>query len=196
MESGISKDLFNRLKQSDHAAFELIYKIYSKRLLFFVRSYVHNLDDAKDLIQNVFTKLWINRLSLNENTNLKAWLYIVSKNEALTFLEHLVIIDAKKLDYSSRLMRLQYNAIQKLEFSENDLTEILEITQRALISLSPNCRRVFEFSRFDEMRNQEIANKLDLSVKTVEAYITKALKVLRTALSDYLPVILIVLIFF
>jgi len=196
MESDISKGLVIRLKQGDCVAFELIYRLYYKRLLYFAKSYIINPDDVKDLIQNVFTKLWINRKSLIETTNLQAWLYTVTKNEALTLLHQIKIKEGNKLDYTSRLLSLQYSALQKLEFSETNLPEILEITQRALLSLNPNCRRVFECSRFKEMSNQEIAAELALSVKTVEAYITKALKVLRYALSDYLPVILIFSVFF
>jgi len=196
MESDISNGLVIRLKQGDCVAFELIYRLYYKRLLYFAKSYIINPDDVKDLIQNVFTKLWINRKSLIETTNLQAWLYTVTKNEALTLLHQIKIKEGNKLDYTSRLLSLQYSALQKLEFSETNLPEILEITQRALLSLNPNCRRVFECSRFKEMSNQEIAAELALSVKTVEAYITKALKVLRYALSDYLPVILIFSVFF
>lgn len=196
MESDISNGLVIRLKQGDCVAFELIYRLYYKRLLYFAKSYIINPDDVKDLIQNVFTKLWINRESLIETTNLQAWLYTVTKNEALTLLRQIRIKEGKKLDYTSRLLSLQYSALQKLEFSETNIPEILEITQRALLSLNPNCKRVFECSRFKEMSNQDIAAELALSVNTVEAYITKALKVLRYALSDYLPVILIFSVFF
>ena len=196
MESDISNGLVIRLKQGDCVAFELIYRLYYKRLLYFAKSYIINPDDVKDLIQNVFTKLWINRESLIETTNLQAWLYTVTKNEALTLLRQIRIKEGKKLDYTSRLLSLQYSALQKLEFSETNIPEILEITQRALLSLNLNCKRVFECSRFTEMSNQDIAAELALSVKTVEAYITKALKVLRYALSDYLPVILIFSVFF
>ena len=176
MESDISNGLVIRLKQGDCVAFELIYRLYYKRLLYFAKSYIINPDDVKDLIQNVFTKLWINRESLIETTNLQAWLYTVTKNEALTLLRQIRIKEGKKLDYTSRLLSLQYSALQKLEFSETNIPEILEITQRALLSLNPNCKRVFECSRFKEMSNQDIAAELALSVKTVEAYITKALK--------------------
>lgn len=196
MEVSNIYELVNRLKHGDHIAFEIIYRIYYKRLLFFARSYVLDQDDTNDLLQNVFTKLWVNRSSLKDTTNLQAWLFTVTKNETLALLKKIKVRNEYKLSHSNKLLDLNYTALQHIDYSGIEITEMIDIIHEALLTLTPNCKRAFECSRFQRMHNHEIAKEMGLSVKTVEAYITKALKVIRLSLSDYLHIIILLSIIF
>ena len=89
-------------------------------------------------------------------------------------------------------MHHQYESLSRISDNYMELNELKEKIDIAVRQLPEHCRIVFEMSRFDELKNREIAGKLGISQKTVEAHLTKALKILRVDLKDYLPVIAVI----
>ena len=87
-------------------------------------------------------------------------------------------------------MHYQYESLTRLSDNYLEFTELKEKTENAIKNLPEQCRLVFQMSRFEELKNREIAENLGISQKTVEAHLTKALKILRKELKDYLPIIL------
>lgn len=181
-----SEDLLKRLSSGDKRAYETIYHNYYSRLHHFANEYLNDHENSKDVVQNTFVKLWENRVLLKENTNIPAWLFTVTRNETLSLLEHRIIADKYKLREQTRLLDANYRALNDLQFSETAFTEIIQILHETIKKLPAQCRTVFECSRIRMMSNMEIASYLSISVKTVECHMTKALKVFRSALSDYL----------
>lgn len=181
-----NQNLLKRLRDGDNDAFEIIYHTYYGRLHRFANEYLNDSDNSNDVTQNTFAKLWQNRASLNENTNIAAWLFTVTKNETLSLLEHKIVVERHKQNEQMRMLDTNYLALKEVKLSEEAYTEIIDILQMTLAKMSPQCRAVFECSRFRTMSNREIAGYLSISVKTVESHMTRALKVLRVALSDYL----------
>jgi RNA polymerase sigma-70 factor (ECF subfamily) len=184
--SNNNENLLRRLRVGDTDAFKIIYHTYYGRLHRFANEYLNDSDNSNDVIQNVFAKLWQNRTTLNENINFAAWLFTVTKNETLTLLEHKMVIDKHKQSERIRLLDANYLALKEVKLLEEAYTEIIDILQKTLEKMSPQCRAVFECSRFRMMSNKEIAGYLSISVKTVESHMTRALKLLRVALFDYL----------
>lgn len=181
-----SGDLLTQLKAGRIKAFDIIYQLYFPKLHLFVNSYLHNSDNSKDIVQNVFTKLWQNKEKLRENTNLEAWLFTIAKNETLSFLEHKTVENRHRQSERERLLKIDFLALKEVQLSEIAYMEISRIVQATLEKLPRQCKAVFICSRYMMMSNKEIASLLSISIKTVEAHMTKALKVLRAVLKDYI----------
>ncbi|NJK98205.1 MAG: sigma-70 family RNA polymerase sigma factor [Bacteroidales bacterium] len=88
-------------------------------------------------------------------------------------------------------LELNYYALMRLEIDLLDYKEILQIVEDTLKTLSPQCQQVFKMSRYENLTNAEIANKLKISQKAVEANITRALKVFRKELKDYITILIL-----
>ncbi len=185
-----NKGLLQRLIKGEHAVFEIIYRSYFIRLHYFAKEYVISTDAADDIIQNVFTKLWLYRKTLREDTLLDSWLFTVTKNECLSYLSHLKVIKQYQNEITSRLLDANYYALRQIDVSDNTFFNIVDIIKETMTNLPPQCRKAFECSRLKLMSNKEIAKEMEVSIKTVESYITLSLKLIRNALHDYLPLLL------
>src|SRR5690606_20756211 len=136
-------------------------------------------------------KLWEKRENLKISTSLKAYLYKAVYHGSINHLKH----EKVRMKHSEQQLYInqQEAADESLAFREESGEELSERFKRALNLLPEKCRMVFYLSRFEELKYQEIAQRLDISVKTVEAHMGKALKTLRTQLAEYMPVLLILL---
>lgn len=168
------------------AAFEEVFKRDFKAL----HAYAHTVlqDDlmAEEIVQTVFLKLWENRDRMAIHTSLRAYLYKSVYHESLNYLKH------KKVQrkYMEEAMA-EYRQRQADEVAADG--ELRRQLHAALQKLPEKCRTVFQLSRFEELRYHEIAERLGISVKTVEAHMGKALRLLRLRLADFLPVLIILL---
>mgnify|MGYP002783915162 FL=1 len=149
---------------------------------------VNDKEAARDLVQEAFIKLWLKRDSLDQNNSIKSYLYRIAINNAFNHLEkHKRIVPLA--DGEVVLQHLAANQTQELL----DADEMAEQITRALELLPPKCKTVFVLSRYEEMSYKEIAENLDISVKTVENQISKALDILRNSLKAFLMLILVFL---
>lgn len=89
-------------------------------------------------------------------------------------------------------MHFNYESLSRMDYHYLEFSELKEKVETAISNLPEHCRRVFFMSRFEDKTNKEIAVTLDISVKTVEAHMTKALRILRKELKDYFPILLII----
>ncbi len=174
------------ISQGDEKAFKEIYYIYFERLWRFACEYVIDKGEAENIVQNCFLKLWERRDGIDEDFHISAWLFTVVKHDCLSFISHKNIVAKKSDDLIFRELKANYDSLTNLEFSKSTLFEIKDLVESALEKLNPNCRKVFELSRYKNKRHKEIAEELGLSEKSVEAHITTALSKLRITLRDYL----------
>ena len=180
------------VKQGDERYFNILFKKYFRHLHFFATQYVKDSSVAENLVQDTFMTLWRKRAELKSQNEpgLLSWLYTVLKNNCF---HHLKRQKAER-EFSSSLLeeqvQLDMAGLFEMDTSEHTFNEIYKIIQQTLEELSPQCRRVFEMSRFDGFKNREIAALLNISEKAVEGNITRALKVFRGSLKEYLPQIL------
>jgi len=183
------KEAIQRLKSGDETTFESIYRYFFPKLDYFSNQYLLDPEASKSIVQDVFTELWDKRKTFREDTNIHAWLFTVTKNKSLKQISKL----RSQKNYSDHLkvrqLGINYKALEEFDTGNFMLDELRELIQAALNKLSPSCRKVFEMSRYEGMKNQQIAEELDLSIKTVEAHISKALRVFRSELKDYLPLL-------
>ena len=178
-----------KLRDGDINAYEQIYNTLYPRLFYFVREYIADEEIVRNILQDTFLSLWEHRTILLEDFNLSAWLYTVTKNKALKHLRHLEYVNKYSRDKIQTFNEDTLNAfaLERLNTSVLTLHEIQNIIEKTLTNLPPQYREVFKMSRFGSYKNLEIAENLNISEKTVEAHITKTLKLLRVALKDYLP---------
>jgi RNA polymerase sigma-70 factor (ECF subfamily) len=185
------KDLFEGIRTGDEAAFKVIYNRYIQRLYYFIHEYVPYDDIVENIIQETMMVLWVKRSELAADTNLGAYLFTIAKNNCLYKLRDRRYQQQlfQSVEISELELKLNMDAIEVLDTSQLTFSEMEHIIENTLEQLPPQCRKVFKLSRFENRKNKEIAEELGISEKTVEGHITKALKVLRSALKDYLPFI-------
>ena len=172
------------IRQGNERVYETIFRKHYQALCNYACGILKDMDDAEEVVQSIFLKLWEQRESIEINVSLKSYLYRAVHNTCLNRLKHLKIQDTYRQyvgDYLEDTFDSATDIMDKNEL-ENRIAE-------ALGKLPEQCRLIFKMSRFEELKYQEIANKLGLSIKTIENQIGKALRIMRTELSDYLPVI-------
>lgn len=170
----------------DERAFEQLFKKHFKDLHSYACSMVKDEAVAEGVVQNVFLKLWERAERLNEQQATAPYLYRAVHNESLNHLKHKKVRQA----YAAYAMKQQVYE-KSSATSKVQLSELQQKISVALNDLPQQCRLIFQMSRFREMKYQEIALELGISVKTVEAQMGKALKVMRIKLADYLPILII-----
>jgi len=176
------------LSQKDEAAFEQVFKTYYKNLHAYAFTMLKDEDEAEEMVQQVFFKLWERSEHLSFSGPIAAYLYRAVHNESLNFLKH------QKVKAGHQL-HVAYSMKNKTDHEQGKVMrkELEKKFREALNELPEQCRTVFQLSRFEDMKYKEIADKLDISVKTVENHMGKALKLLRAKLVDFLPLLLILL---
>lgn len=177
--------LLEGLKQGDKKVFEEIYKLYYLPLCFYCHRYVNNLEESKELVQGLFVKIWIKRDELKINTSLKSYLFQSIRNYALNYLKQEKVRNRYKIEKEHLPENRSGNGLHDLE--EQELKTLIS---EAILMLPEKRRRIFELNRFEEMKYNQIAEHLSISVKTVEAQMSKSLQSLRKALKDYLPALI------
>ena len=187
MEQRDDPTLLQAIRQDDESAFDALFRAYYEPLCHYACSLTDgDLDEAEDLVQQTFVKLWEQRAAFDVQWSVKAYLYKMVHNRCLNRLR----------DARTREKYKVYNAEQLEQVHEQQpgaATELSERIQKALTTLPPECRRIFELSRFEELKYREIADQLGISIKTVETQMGKALRLMRTELADYLVTLIALL---
>ncbi|MDT3368458.1 RNA polymerase sigma factor CarQ [bioreactor metagenome] len=176
--------IIKQLQDGNEKVFEQIVREYWPRMFKFALIYTQNNETSQELVQDTFLVLWNNRSILKDNTNLITYLMVVLRNKCLNLLEQTRIrqlyieeIDDETIYQRANLYVLQDEASQIVE--SEDLHKAIE---RALSKLPEKTREIFMLSRYDGLKNQQIAETKNISQKTVEYHISKALQILKEEL--------------
>jgi RNA polymerase sigma-70 factor, ECF subfamily len=191
----VTDEILQKIITGDESSFEEVYRYHFPRLNYFAKQYLLDPEAAKNVVQDVFTELWDKRHTLRDDTNLQAWLFTVTKNKSLKIISKLRSRQNYDNFIKTRELDINYKALSKFDTNNFIFEELQTQIQIALEKLSPACRRVFELSRFKDKKNREIAEELNLSIKTVEGHISKALRSLKEDLKDYLLLFYILFLF-
>ena len=157
--------------------FEILFRRYFDRLFAYAFKIVNDEDLAKDLVQEVFLKVW-ERRKLLKGHKIESLLFTMLRNQCISHLRHVRVVENRQLQigkhlHMEELYRIDFVGNKPLVLIEKELQEEFDL----LISkLPPKCKEVFQMSRVDGLSNSEIATKLDLHIKSVEKHISKALK--------------------
>ncbi len=176
-----------RIKLGDEQAFELLFRKYYVRLCAFANKFLNEPEDSKEIVQDVFAKIWEGRNDIDPEDSLKSYVFKIAQNLSINKLRR-----NKVESKYTEILKLVY--IENHEFSAHEsflAKELEENIAHSIGNLPVECRKVFELSRYEGLKYKEIADTLNISVKTVEAQMSKALKFLRIELSDYLTLLLL-----
>lgn len=175
--------LLSKLGKGDEDAFNCIFYTYYKGLVLYANKFLIDRDKAEETVQGVFVKLWSDREQIKIITSLRMYLQKSVQNKCLDILKHKKIVQ----DY-----------VDKTERQPNDQTgngedlilfaELKEKIEHSVNNLPENCREIFKLSRYKGLKYTEIAQEKNISIKTVEVQIGKALKKLRDDLKEFLNV--------
>lgn len=180
------------LKDGDKTAFEKLFKEYAPKIYHFSLSYLHNTADSEGLVQDVFLKLWEKREMLNQSGNLKAFVFKVAINTIYDFIRRKNVENAFK-DY----VETNYDSATDNTWNEVIFNE-MQSRLNVLIEQFPTQRKkIFKLSKQEQLSNDEIAEKLNLSKRTVENHLYRAVSYLKEHLKhDSLTILLYFYLFY
>ncbi len=170
--------------------FEELFKSEYEKLCAVANQYLADLDAAEETVQAVFVKFWEGRMAIEVKQSFAAYLYTSVRNNCLNQLKHLKIKEAYK-EHNKREMEYEESR-NEVDSSADELTEKIK---SAIDKLPEGRKRIFILSRYEGLKYKEIAEKLNLSIKTVENQMGSALKFLKSELAEY-AISLLLFIFF
>ena len=187
MDAEENRRLIEKLVTGEEKAYILLLEKYHKQLNAYAVTLTHDQSTAQDIVQNVFLKTWKSRKKLNPEFSIRNFLYKCVYNEFLNTYQKnkaVVLLNKKYIEYSHEVA---------VEMDDNMMSRMMEIVNREIKNLPPKCQRVFILSKKEGLSNSEIAEYLDVSIKTVEAQITKAFRILKNELGNKYKTILLVI---
>ena len=174
------RSLILRLIEGDEDAFCELYATYKNRLIYFAMRFLKSREYAEDVFQDAFTVVWQSRRFINPDASFSSYLYTIMRNRILNQLRNAA--NEEKLKESILSQALDYTEDTKREVMLSDLKSLIS---HALQQLTPRQREIFEMSREAQLSHKEIADKLGISVNTVQEHISTSLKLIRTYLIKY-----------
>lgn len=179
------------IKQGDERVFEQVFREHYKVLCGYAIKFLKEKEAAEEIVQDVFFKLWEKRETLEITTSLKSYLFRAVHNRCLNTVKHIDIRENYKAENEERIKSEEENLTE--HFNQFELQQQI---QKAIDTLPEQRQKIFKLSRFQGLKYREIAEQMELSEKTVEAQMSKALKTLREALKDYLPLFIAAVLLF
>jgi len=179
MDYAEEKILFERIKKSDEKAFEILFHKYYGYLCLYAVKIIKDDTSAEEIVQDFFVKLWEKREQLNVETSLKNYLFRSVKNLCINYIQHNKI----KIRHAENILsEVESNFSDDSNYLEIDLSEKIE---ESINSLPEKRKEIFILSRKEGLKYHEIAQKLNISIKTVETQMSLAIKTLRDKLKNY-----------
>jgi RNA polymerase sigma-70 factor (ECF subfamily) len=179
MEIKDDKSLALQLARGNEKAFEIIFKRYYQALCLFSRQFLEDDEQAEEAVQDIFVKIWEKRFSLSIETSLEHYLFRAVRNHCFNQLQRRKI----KKRYAKEMLE---NLEREIKTEEYYLEPDIKIKiDEAIGLLPPKRKKIFRLSREEGLKYKEIAEQMNLSIKTVEAQMGLALKFLREKLKDY-----------
>jgi len=180
------KEYLKGLRNGDEKVFRLIVDHWYTRLFNFAFGYLNNKENAKEVVQDVFLLLWEHRFQLNEDTILNAYLFTLTRNHCIDMIRREKLILQFRKDKQDEYHRLteNYNALSDKILDNIFVEELQDEIDNAINSLPDQCKKIFILSRQEGLKNREISEKLNLSLKTVESHITKAIRQVRAIIEQ------------
>lgn len=176
-----------KLREGDEKAFERIYSAYYPKVLFYARHYLMDIEASKEVAQDVFLTVWQKREELDPSLDLQPYILTITRNRCLSVLRKRLV----ERNYQNKMLGKEemanYMALCH-QSAEKILTAELEsLIVKVMDEFPESTKQVFSMSRSENMTYDQIAEKLDVSVGTVEYRMMKALRLFRQHLKDYLP---------
>jgi RNA polymerase sigma-70 factor (ECF subfamily) len=178
--------VWKQIQEKDNKAFESYYKMHYKSFFVMACRYLKNTEQAEEVVNDVFMKIWEDGNKISIDSSLKSYIYRAIINRSLNEIQK----NKKDFNLAVDLYNTQEESYELRQIEENELRIKLF---NAIELLPEQCRKVFELSRFEELKQQEIADKLGISIKTVKNHITHALKNLSKSIDGFVVAAIIII---
>lgn len=187
-------DLIQHIKQGDARSFELLFRRLYPRMCAYAQKFLHDMNDSEEVVQEVFYAVWKHRENLDEQQSLHAYLFTAVRNKCLNLLE----LKKNRSRHAELLwfLYVQESTESNTSYEALVVKDLEKDVSTALSLLPQECRRIFELSRFEGLKYQEIATRLNISIKTVETQMSRALAKLRLQLREHLATFILLFISF
>lgn len=180
-----NQSLYEQISAGDIPAFEKLFEDHYLGLCLYAKKIVADVDQARDIVQDVFVTLYDTRHTITIKSSVKSYLYKAVRNASLN---HLKQSDTRNAHHEY----LRYRLPEEDDQDQMIRIELEEKILEAIQGLPAKCRRIFEMNRFEGKKNKEIAEILGLSIRTVETQVSNALKILREHLGDFLVMLIVI----
>ncbi len=180
--------LLDKIRRSDEDAFYELFRTYSFRLQRFAFEYIGDMDDTMDIVQNIFLSVWEKRETMDAGINPDAYLLTLTKNGCIDHLRKRQIRRQYATETRERLQleqSLNLDALEALEIDSLNLQDMKRLVNQTLATLPSESREVFLLSRKEQLKYSEIAERLNVSIRTVERRMGLALASLRKSLREF-----------
>jgi len=167
----------------DQQAFLLLHKYFQPRLFRFAKAIVHNREDAEEVVEDVFVRIWQKRKTLDHVQNLRLYLYTATRNFALNYIR--AQKGSEQLNIDDLKFELQTGLPNPQEAAEH--SEIRQIINKATLEMPQRCKVIFKLVKEDGLKQKEVADLLHINIKTVENQLAIAIKRLALAISEVAP---------
>ncbi|BDD00810.1 RNA polymerase sigma-70 factor [Persicobacter psychrovividus] len=181
-------ELLQKIRNGEDYYFNLLFRKYYSKLYYFAIEFVKDEFEVESIVQNAFIKVWEKRHDLNDNSNLNAYLHTIVKNACLKYLNQQA--KHRSVPLEEEAVQREIYALSQFESEKLSIGEITEKITTVLSSLSPRCKEIFLKSKRDNLKNKEIAEDLNISIKSVEANITRAKKSIKSQIVQKLALLL------
>jgi RNA polymerase sigma-70 factor (ECF subfamily) len=181
--------IWKKIQQKDSGTFERYFKEYYKSFFLMACRYIKDRSQAEEIVNDVFLKLWDDGETIHIESSLKSYIYKAVINRCLNALQK----NKREMAHQTDVESLPDEGYELRQIEENELKIKL---YTAIDQLPEQCKKVFEMSRFEDLKQQEIADKLGISIKTVKNHITIALKQLSKSVENYWVWLIVMLKYF
>lgn len=179
------ESLIRLLKEGDLTAFNGLFNSFYPPLYYYCRKFVSDPEDAKDLMQNVFLRFWDKREEINIESSIKSYLFRSVQNECLNYIRSC----PHKVSFGEiENERIEEHIHAHTPETELENRELKDTIYSIMDELPHQCKRIFIMSRFNGLKNKEIAERLAVSVRTVDTQIYRALKIFKNRLKNHIAI--------
>lgn len=180
------KEWVEQASLGNHDAFEKIFLRFYGPLCKFAWRFLNSRHIAEEVVQDAFLSMWESRETLDSGQNIKSYLYQAVRNRALNYIKHEKVAERhnREITWINPEPATQIHSL-------DEESEFVRQVQQAISHLPEGARQIYKLSRKDGLTYQEIAEVLDISPKTVESQMSRALKMLRNTLSKFIPALII-----
>ncbi|OAD46756.1 RNA polymerase sigma-70 factor [Polaribacter atrinae] len=183
---------FKNFQLGNEKAFEYFFNKYHSHIFGFCIQFIYDKSQSSSITQEAFLNLWLNRAKIEKVNGIESFLYTFAKSKCLNAIRHLKVKERfKSKTLNEKQRALDLDVLNAINFDNLTLMELEKLITDSIKDLPEKTRIIFLKKRFESKKNKEIADELNITIKTVEAHMTKALKILRVKLSDYLPILLV-----
>lgn len=178
----VPKQILTSFKEGDKIAFEFIYKKFVGRLFSFINAKIRVKEISEEMLQEIFVSLWAKRQTLDIHTSIEAYLFGAAKNQILNYIRKEYV----RKQYAAEFARFASEQYDNSVIEQTNLSDLQNRIQQKVSELPDKCQVAFRMSRMEHKPIPQIAKKMNISTRTVENYISQALRHLRTNLGELL----------